>query len=163
VICKCGHDARLHHHSKSCTGYIDEVRLKFCSCSELRESNLTTEEGVLMAKQKLGKKIVLFEVTDKNADDLLEKGNTTNAAIFYRVLAAKAEAMTRLAIYEASESKCESKAAWERLGNQTHDTLARLRKEGFVKRTETREKIEPAAKKARPKRAKTNGALSAAA
>lgn len=95
-------------------------------------------------KQKQGRKLVVFEATSKNADELLDKKNTTNAAIFYRVIAAAEKPLTRLAIYKASESKCESGAAWERLGNQTHDTLARLKKGGFVKRTETREALDAA-------------------
>jgi len=101
--------------------------------------------------RKQGRKVVLFEVTSKKADELLDKKNATNAAIFYRVLAAAEKPMERLAIYKASESKCESGAAWERLGHQTHDTLARLRKAGFVKRIETREAVEAKAKTAAPK------------
>lgn len=111
-----------------------------------------------MAKQKQGRKLVVFEATSKNADALLDKKNTTNAAIFYRVIAAAEKPLTRLAIYKASESKCESNAAWERLGHQTHDTLARLKKAGFVKRTETREEVKqngaaPAKKRVRKSRA----------
>lgn len=94
-----------------------------------------------MAKIKQGRKLVVFEATAKNADELLDKKNMTNAAIFYRVIVAADKPLTRAAIYKASESKCESGAAWERLGHQTHDTLARLRKAGFVKRTETREAV----------------------
>ncbi len=95
-----------------------------------------------MAKQKkLGRKIVLFEVTAKDGKEMLEKDNTSAAALFYRVLVAKGEAMQRVAIYEATKTKCESQAAFERLGNQTHDTLARLRKAGLVKRVETREAV----------------------
>jgi len=114
-----------------------------------------------MAKEKKGRKVVLFEVTSKDGKELLDKANTSNAAIFYRVLVAKGEAMQRLAIYEASKSKCESGAAWERLGHQTHDTLARLRKAGFVKRIETREAVAPA-KREKKAKVKTNGKQSAA-
>lgn len=161
-LCRCGHTLREHHHAKSCTAYSDAARLKFCKCEQfvLARSTadiggISTEEGesTVMAKVKQGKKIVLFEVTSKNAEELLDKKNTTNAAIFYRILAAAEKPMQRLAIYEASKSKCESGAAWERLGNQTHDTLARLKKAGFVKRTETREEVK--AKPAREK--KPNG------
>jgi len=117
-------------------------------------SILNTEgETTVMAKVKQGRKLVLFEVTSKNAEELLDKKNTTNAAIFYRVLASAEKAMQRLAIYEASKSKCESGAAWERLGNQTHDTLARLKKAGFVKRIETREEVKATLRAAKPARA----------
>src|SRR6266850_4024604 len=150
MICKCGHVDSMHHHAKSCTA-TDE-HLKFCKCDEFRASNLTQQEGELVAnKQKQGRKLVVFEATSKNADELLDKKNTTNAAIFYRVIAAAEKPLTRLAIYKASESKCESGAAWERLGHQTHDTLARLKKAGFVKRIETREEVKPNGT-AKPKR-----------
>jgi hypothetical protein len=110
-------------------------------------------DAIVMAKEK-GRKVVLFEVTAKKADELLDKKNATNAAIFYRVLVAADKPLTRTAIYEASKSKCESAAAWERLGNQTHDTLARLRKSGFVKRIETREEVKSTSAQ-NPKRART--------
>jgi hypothetical protein len=157
AVCKCGHARDLHHHDHSCTGIEDLGRLKFCKCDEFRASNLTQQEGELVAKkQKQGRKLVLFEATSKNADELLDKKNMTNAAIFYRVIAASEKPLTRIAIYKASESKCESGAAWERLGHQTHDTLARLKKAGFVKRIETREEAAPRAAKAngaaKPKR-----------
>jgi len=116
-----------------------------------------------MAKEK-GRKLVLFEVTAKDGKELLDKDNQTNAAIFYRVLVAKGEAMQRTAIYEAAKSKCESVAAWERLGHQTHDTLARLRKSGHVKRIETREEVKAEKKSRAPRKAKKqNGAKDTAA
>jgi hypothetical protein len=133
--------------------------MRFCKCEQFREARSVTknfnEEEQIMAKVEKGKKVVLFEVTSKKADELLDKKNETNAAIFYRVLVAADKPMTRVAIYEASKSKCESAAAWERLGHQTHDTLARLRKLGFVKRIETREEIKakPAMKAAAKPRA----------
>lgn len=161
VVCSCGHSLAVHHHAKSCTA--QDERFRFCRCELFREARsiarqLNEEEEIqVMAKEK-GRKVVLFEVTSKKADELLAKDNQTNTAIFYRVLVAKGEAMTRAAIYEASKSKCESGAAWERLGNQTHDTLARLRKGGFVKRIETREavaakpKVERKQRTAKPKK-----------
>lgn len=171
-LCACGHPLSVHHRAKSCTA--TDANLKFCRCEQfhiskraVKSMNADEAEGEVIVMAKQGRKVVLFEVTSKKADELLDKSNTTNAAIFYRVLVAADKAMTRQAIYEASKTKCESGAAWERLGNQTHDTLARLRKAGFVKRTETREEVKTAAQKERPKRAakkaKANGSASKAA
>lgn len=155
MICRCGHSVDVHSHGKSCThSYFNGFQIKFCKCelfalakdgSKQLNSDEQGEQNV-MAKEKKGKKVVLFEVTSKNGDEMLAKENMSNAAIFYRVLVAKGEAMTRVAIYEASKSKCESQAAYERLGDQTHDTLARLRKAGLVKRIETREEVKATAK-----------------
>ena len=169
MICACGHLAVTHHHGKSCTALLSDGGFKFCKCMLFREARSIArqlndeEETTIMAKQ--GKKLVLFEVTSKKADELLAKDNQANAAIFYRVLVAKEAPMKREAIYEASKSKCESAAAWERLGNQTHDTLARLRKAGFVKRIETREAVVEKTKKPKSarkpraaKKSKANGA-----
>ena len=166
MLCKCGHSDTLHHHGKSCTGYDDQSRFKFCRCEQFvmaRSQDVevyTNEKGeqTVMAKVKKGRKIVLFEVTAKDGKDMLDKENTSAAALFYRVLVAKGEAMSRVAIYEATKSKCESAAAWERLGHQTHDTLARLRKAGLVKRIETREEVKESVKAA----SKANGSTKTA-
>jgi hypothetical protein len=53
MICRCGHEQGKHHHDKSCTALIDEVKLRYCKCSEFREA--TQIQGDEMSKTKKAK------------------------------------------------------------------------------------------------------------
>lgn len=108
--------------------------------------------------------VVRYEPTEKDGKELLAKDNMSQAAVMYRALAAAKGPLTVKETYAACEGKCESGAAYERLGKNLNSSLFALRKAGFVKKSEKREEQEPKAapKKARKPRAakksKANGA-----
>lgn len=54
MACRCGHAQEKHHHAKSCTAIIDEVKLKYCPCSEFREAK--SEQEIDMSKEKKQRK-----------------------------------------------------------------------------------------------------------
>jgi hypothetical protein len=54
LLCRCGHEARFHHHGKSCTIYDSTARLVYCKCEEFREAN--SNQGDDMAKEKKQRK-----------------------------------------------------------------------------------------------------------
>lgn len=53
VTCRCGHEQEKHHHDKSCTAIINEVKLRYCKCSEFREGSQI--QGDEMSKTKKAK------------------------------------------------------------------------------------------------------------
>jgi hypothetical protein len=113
--------------------------------------------GSTVAKDKKPKKEspgVLFEVSKNDGSAMLDKANTTNAALFYRALAKASKPLKRGEIYAACESTCETAAAFKRLGGQIGDTLGKLRKLGLVKRVGEPEPKAVTAKAKAPKAAK---------
>lgn len=53
--CRCGHNANVHHHGKSCTAFVDESKMKYCKCQEFRValgSQNQNLQGDEMAKEK---------------------------------------------------------------------------------------------------------------
>jgi hypothetical protein len=60
AACRCGHNAHVHAHGKSCTAVIDESKMKYCKCEQFREasgSQIQTGQGDEMAtKEKKARK-----------------------------------------------------------------------------------------------------------
>lgn len=58
-LCRCGHEKDKHHHNKSCIALIDEVKFRYCKCSEFREAmgSQIQNQGDEMSKEKKAKKL----------------------------------------------------------------------------------------------------------
>jgi hypothetical protein len=83
--------------------------------------------------------VVRYEPTAKDGKELLSKDNLSQNAVMYRALEAAKGPLTVKETYAACEGKCESGAAYERLGKNLNSSLFALRKAGFVKKSEKRE------------------------
>lgn len=101
--------------------------------------------------------VVRYEPTAKEAKELLAKDNTSQNAVMYRALESAKGPLTVKETYAACEGKCESGAAYERLGKNLNSSLFALRKAGFVKKSEKREEQPDLPKKAKSASAKPNG------
>jgi hypothetical protein len=145
--------------------------LLFCKCEEFRE-NIKGENEMPKENKVRTLLVVRYEPTAKDGKELLAKDNMSQAAVMYRALEAAKGPLTVKETYAACEGKCESGAAYERLGKNLNSSLFALRKAGFVKKSEKREeqpdlpkKAKPAkpasekkARKPRAKKSKANGA-----
>lgn len=57
TACRCGHNAQVHLHGKSCTAVIDESRMRYCKCESFREASGQIQNEVeSMSKKKSGPK-----------------------------------------------------------------------------------------------------------
>jgi len=57
--CRCGHNAHVHAHGKSCTAFVDESKMKYCKCEEFREasgSQIQTQGDDMAKKEKSQRK-----------------------------------------------------------------------------------------------------------
>lgn len=147
-LCRCSHEEALHHHRKSCTATDD--KLKFCKCDEFREVNQKGEAEMAKEKKVRMLLVVRYEPTVKDGAGLLAKDNLSQTAVMYRALVSAKEPLTVKETYAACEGKCESGAAYERLGKNLNSSLFSLRKAGFVKKSEKREEQAEQPRKAKP-------------
>jgi len=55
AACRCGHNAHVHLHGKSCTALVDESRMRYCKCESFRSATGSAnqiEQGDEMSKEK---------------------------------------------------------------------------------------------------------------